>query len=43
MMGIVLNPLTPKILLVILLNVCQMILIMLVWRIWYWINYRSHN
>ena len=43
MMGIVLNPLTPKISLVILLNVCQMILIMLVWRIWYWINYHSHN
>ena len=43
MMGIVLNPLTPKISLVILLNVCQMILIMLVWKIWYWINYHSHN
>ena len=43
MMGIVLNPLTPKISLVILLTVCQMILIMLVWRIWYWINYHSHN
>ena len=38
MMGIVLNPLIPKISLVILLTVCQMILIMLVWRIWYWIN-----
>ena len=24
--------------LLILLSVCQMILIMLVWRIWYWIN-----
>ena len=33
-----LNPLTPKISLVILLTVCHMILIMLVWRIWYWIN-----
>ena len=43
MMGIVLNPLTPKISLVILLTVCQMILIMLVWRIWYWINYHSRN
>ena len=43
MMGIVLNPLIPKISLVILLTVCQMILIMLVWRIWYWINYHSHN
>ena len=32
------NPSTPKISLVILLTVCQMILIMLVWRIWYWIN-----
>ena len=29
------NPLTPKISLVILLNVCHMILLMLVWRIWY--------
>ena len=29
------NPLTPKISLVILLTVCQTILIMLVWRIWY--------
>ena len=32
------NPLTPEIFLVILLTVCQMILIMLVWRIWYRIN-----
>ena len=32
------NPLTPMISLVILLTVCQMILIMLVWRIWYWIT-----
>lgn len=29
------DPLTPQISLVILLTVCQMILIMLVWRIWY--------
>ena len=33
-----LNPLTPKISLVILLTVCHTILVMLVWRIWYWIN-----
>ena len=33
-----LNPVTPKISVVILLTVCQMILIMLVWRIWYRIN-----
>ena len=32
------NPLNLKILLVILLTVCQMILIMLAWRIWYQIN-----
>ena len=32
------NPLTPKILLVILPSVCQVILIMLVWRIWYQVN-----
>ena len=32
------NPLTPKISVVILLTVCQMILIMLAWRIWYQIN-----
>ena len=31
-------PLTPKILLVILLNICHIVLLMLVWRIWYWIN-----
>ena len=31
-------PLTPKILFVILLNICHMVLVMLVWRIWYWIN-----
>ena len=31
-------PLTPKILLVILLNICHIVLVMLVWRIWYWIN-----
>ena len=33
-----LNPLTPKISLVILLTVCHTVLVMLVWRIWYWIN-----
>ena len=32
----IINPLTPKISLVILLTVCQMILIMLILRIWYW-------
>ena len=32
------NPLTLKISLVFLLTVCQVILIMLVWRIWYRIN-----
>ena len=30
--------LTPNILLVLLLTVCHTILIMSVWRIWYWIN-----
>ena len=35
---LIINPLTPKISLVILLIVCQMILIMLILRIWYWIN-----
>ena len=33
-----LNPLTPKISLVILLTVFHIVLVMLVWRIWYWIN-----
>ena len=32
------NPLTLKISLVFLLTVCQVILTMLVWRIWYRIN-----
>ena len=32
------NPLTPKILLVILLTICHTILMMSIWRIWYWIN-----
>ena len=32
------NPLTHKISLIILQTVCQMICIILVWRIWYWIN-----
>ena len=30
------NPLTPKISPVILLTVCQTIIVMFVWRIWYW-------
>ena len=30
------NPFTPRISLVILLTVCHTVLIMLVWRIWYW-------
>ena len=32
------NPLTPKISLVILLTLCHIVLVMLVWRIWCWIN-----
>ena len=32
------NPLTPKISFIILLTVCHLALVMLVWRIWYWIN-----
>ena len=32
------NTFTPKISSVILLTVCHTILMMLVWRIWYWIN-----
>ena len=36
---VIVNPLTLKILFVILLAECQMILIILVWRIWYRINY----
>ena len=32
------NPLTLKISLLILLTVCHTVLVMLVWRIWYWIN-----
>ena len=31
-------PLTPKISLVILLNIYHIVFVMLVWRIWYWIN-----
>ena len=38
-----LNPWTPKILLVILLPVCYTILVMLVWRIWYRINFSPYN
>ena len=33
-----LNPLTPKISLAILLTFCHTVLVMLVWRIWFWIN-----
>ena len=33
-----LNPLTPKISLVILLTVSHIVLVMLIWRIWYCIN-----
>ena len=33
-----LYPLTPKISITILLTVCHIVLVMLVWRIWYWIN-----
>ena len=32
------NPLTPKISLVILLTICHTILMMSIWRICYWIN-----
>ena len=32
------NPLTPKISLVILVTLCYIVLVMLVWRIWCWIN-----
>ena len=32
------NPLTAKISLVILLTLCHIVLVMLVWRIWCWIN-----
>ena len=34
----VLYPFTPKISSVILLTICHTVLMMLVWRIWYWIN-----
>ena len=37
----VLNPLTPKISLVILLNVCHTVLVVLVWRILFCINSKS--
>ena len=33
-----LNPLTPKILLIILLTISHKVLVMLVWRIWHWIT-----
>ena len=32
------NPLTPKISLVVLLTVCHIVLVILAWKIWYWIN-----
>ena len=35
------DPFTPKISLVILLTVCHTVLVMFVWRIWYWINLHS--
>ena len=38
LVNIAFNPLMPKISLVILLTVCHTILMMLVLRIWYWIN-----
>ena len=38
-----LHPFTPKIILVILLTVCHTVLVMLVWRNWYWINLQSPN
>ena len=34
----VINPSTPKIVLVILITVCYTNLVILVWKIWYWIN-----
>ena len=37
------NPFTSKISLVILLTVCHTVLVMLVWRIWFWINLYSLN
>ena len=35
------DPFTTKISLVILLTVCHTVLVMFVWRIWYWINLYS--
>ena len=43
MWNLFINPLTPKISLVILLTVCHTVLVMLVWRIWDWINLKSPN
>ena len=34
-----LNPFTPKITFIILLTVRLISVMMLIWRIWYWINY----
>ena len=39
----ILKPLTPKISSVILLTVRHIVLVMFVWRIWYWINLYSLN
>ena len=33
-----LNSLTPKISVVIPLTICHTVVVMLIWRIWYWIN-----
>ena len=35
---VIINPLTPKISLVILPTICHKTLMILIWRIWYWIN-----
>ena len=32
------NPLTPRISIVVLLTDSHLALVMLIWRIWYWIN-----
>ena len=37
------NLLTPKILSVILLTISHTVLVMLVWRIWYWMSLLSPN
>ena len=40
---IIVNPFTPKISSITFLTICHTILIILVWRIWYWINQKSPN